>query len=160
MNRFAAIFLAFLSFNVFCQEVDVSDAPIAEEVILEEKIQPVVEDDDPNKVYNFVEQMPEFPGGINELTAFIGKNLKYPEDARKKKYEGSVYVSLVVNKEGNITHVNVIKGISTTCDAEAVRVIKAMPNWKPGYQNGKKVNTRFVLPINFKIQAEKETKKK
>ena len=79
MNRFAAIFLAFLSFNVFCQEVDVSDAPIAEEVILEEKIQPVVEDDDPNKVYTVVEQMPEFPGGISELTAFIGRNLKYPE---------------------------------------------------------------------------------
>ena len=66
----------------------------------------------------------------------------------------------MVNKEGNITNVNVIKGISTTCDAEAVRVIKAMPNWKPGYQNGKKVNTRFVLPIKFKLQAEKETKKK
>jgi protein TonB len=84
---------------------------------------------------------------------FIGKNLKYPASARRMGIEGSVFVSFIVDKAGVISDVQVVKGISADCDKEAERVVKQMPNWKPGKQNGRAVKSKFVLPIKFKLQS-------
>ena len=105
-----------------------------------------------DSVYNQPEVMPEFPGGMEAMMKYLSENLKYPEQAKEKKTQGRVLVSFVVEKNGSISDVKVVKGIGNGCDEEAVRVIKAMPKWKPGMQNGKKVRVSFAIPISFKLQ--------
>lgn len=113
----------------------------------------------PEKVFTVVENQPEFPGGIQAMYQFLGDNLKYPEAATKAFVSGRVFISFVVTSEGQIQDVQVLKGIGFGCDAEAVRVVKAMPAWKPGRQDGQAVNVRYNLPIAFQIEDEvKETK--
>lgn len=111
----------------------------------------ITEEDVVEQVYTIVEQMPDFPGGTDELMKFLAKKTKYPPLALRMGIEGSVYVQFVVTKEGSIDAVQVVKGISKECDEEAMRVIKSMPNWKPGKQNGRTVPVKYVLPIKFKI---------
>ncbi|PLX05499.1 MAG: hypothetical protein C0598_14460 [Marinilabiliales bacterium] len=102
-------------------------------------------------VFTVVETMPEFPGGRSELYKYLGENIKYPESAKKDGVQGKVFVSYVVNTDGSITDAKILRGVSEELDAEALRVIKSMPNWKPGEQKGKKVRVAFNLPINFKL---------
>jgi len=104
------------------------------------------------QIYTFVEQSPEFPGGQEALMKYIARNIKYPESARRMGIEGTVYISFVINKEGKVSDITVMKGISKDCDEEAVRVIGTLPDWKPGKQNGMPVLVRFSLPIRFKLQ--------
>ncbi|MEI9919198.1 MAG: TonB family protein [Bacteroidota bacterium] len=109
--------------------------------------------DSGDKVYMVVEQMPEFPGGIAAMVKFIDKNLMYPKEARKNGVEGSVFVEFVVKGDGKLTDFKVIKEIGSGCDEEALRVMMLMGDeirWKPGKQQGKPVDVRFVLPIKFK----------
>lgn len=96
-----------------------------------------------------VEEPPKFPGGYDALKNFIAKNIKYPEIAGNSTVSGVVYVSFVVEKDGSIGDVMVLKSIGGGCDEEAVRVIKSMPNWTPGKQKGQNVRTKFTIPINF-----------
>lgn len=110
-----------------------------------------VEDND-SKVFEFVEQNPSFPGGYEALNAYLSKNIKYPPIARENGIEGKVILSFVVDKNGGIRDIKVRRGIGGGCDEEAVRVVKSMPEWKPGKQNGKAVNVMFNLPVNFKLQ--------
>lgn len=122
------------------------------EIIFEEPVEEVLkEESDEDVIFTVVEQQAEFDGGFEAMAKFIGKNMKYPAQARRMGVEGSVFVSFVVDKEGNISDPQVIKGISADCDKEAIRVVKAMPPWKPGKQNGKPVKSRFVLPIKFRL---------
>jgi protein TonB len=122
------------------------------EVIFDEPVAEVAkEESDEDVVFMVVEQPAEFPGGMEAMMKFLQKNMKYPAVARRMGIEGSVFVSFVVDREGKISDLNVIKGISAECDQEAVRVIKLMPSWKPGKQNGRAVKSRFVLPIKFKL---------
>ena len=95
-----------------------------------------------------------FPGGEFKMVEYLRDNLKYPESAKKKGIEGKVYIQFVVEKDGSIADVKVMRGVCEELDAEAVRVIKAMPKWKPGEQEGKPVRTTMMLPINFKINGE------
>lgn len=104
--------------------------------------------------YAFVENMPQFAGGIEELQKFIADNIVYPDSARALKVEGDVYVQFVVRNNGTIDEVAVVRSVHPLLDDEAVRVIKAMPQWKPGYQDGKAVNVVFTQPIRFKLSAE------
>lgn len=120
------------------------------EVVFEEPVQEVVVEDD-NQVFTVVEQQPEFAGGLEAMYQFIQKNMKYPASARRMGVDGTVFVQFVVGKDGSITEVKTIRGISADCDKEAERVVKMMPNWKPGKQNGKPVFVRYVLPIKFKL---------
>jgi periplasmic protein TonB len=120
------------------------------EVVFEEPVVAVVEEDE-NKIFMVVEQQPEFEGGYEAMMAFIRKNMRYPASARRMGIDGTVYVSFVVGKDGAINDVKVLRGISADCDKEAVRVVQAMPPWKPGKQNGKPVFVRFNLPIKFKL---------
>src|SRR5688500_8549417 len=119
------------------------------EVVFEEPAPVVVEDE--NKIFMVVEQQPEFEGGYEAMMNFIRKNMRYPASARRMGIDGTVYVSFVVGKDGAINDVKVLRGISADCDKEAVRVVQAMPPWKPGKQNGKAVFVRFNLPIKFKL---------
>lgn len=120
------------------------------EIVFDEPVEvPKEEGEDPNKIYMIVEQPAEYMGGMAAMMKFIGQQMKYPPQARRMGIEGSVYVEFVVNAEGSISDVKVIKGIGGGCDEEAVRVVSKMPPWKPGKQNGKAVRSRFVLPVKF-----------
>lgn len=122
------------------------------DIVFDEPVQEVLkEESDEDVVFMVVEQPAEYPGGLDAMMKFLVKNMKYPAIARRMSVEGSVFVSFVVDKEGKISDPQVIKGISTECDQEALRVIKLMPPWKPGKQNGRAVKSRFVLPIKFKL---------
>lgn len=111
--------------------------------------------DEPLRV---VEVMPEYPGGQQAMFAYIGKELKYPEAAIESNVEGAVVISFVVERDGSIGDVKVLRGIGFGCDEEAVRVVKSMPNWTPGQQGGKAVRTSFNLPIRYKLQDKKAPK--
>ncbi len=103
-------------------------------------------------VYEAVEQMPEFPGGMAGLMQYITKNLRYPEEAKAKGIQGRVTVRVVVNTEGKVTNAEVLRGADPVLDAEALRVASSLPDWKPGMQDGKPVNVRFIFPVNFSLQ--------
>jgi len=106
-------------------------------------------DDEPTFV--IVEEQPEFPGGMAALAAYLYKNLKYPKDAERLGINGKVFVQFIVDKDGTIPpdEIKVVKGLSASCNAEAVRLVSQFPTWKPGYQNHKPVKARFILPIKF-----------
>lgn len=99
-----------------------------------------------------VEQMPEFPGGLSELNAFISKNIRFPALAAENGISGKVYLTFVIDKYGKVSKIRVLRGIGGGCDEEAIRVVKMMPTWKPGRQGGVEVPVSYNLPINFKIQ--------
>jgi len=113
---------------------------------------------DDNEVFMQVENMPKFPGGDAALFKYLGENIKYPVKAQEKGIQGRVICQFVINKKGEITNVEVIRAVDPNLDAEAIRVINAMPLWEPGTQKGEKVNVKYVLPINFKLQDDKNAK--
>lgn len=113
---------------------------------VEEEPQPIVEE-----IFDIVEEMPEFIGGIEKLYEYLGNNINYPEQAKDFSIQGKVFVQFVVWKDGTIRDVKVVKGAHKLLDKEALRVITKMPVWKPGKQRGKNVNARFTLPIKFRI---------
>ena len=106
----------------------------------------------PQQIFTIVEQMPEFPGGEEELFKYLGKNIKYPSMARENGITGTVYVTFVVEGNGEISDVKKLRGIGGGCDEEAMRVVKAMPSWKAGKQNGKSVRVQYNLPIKFTLR--------
>ena len=104
------------------------------------------------QIFTIVEESAEFPGGIQKMMEFIVSNVKYPEVARREHIEGKVYVNFVVQKDGKITDVKIVKGIGFGCDEEAKRVVKLMPKWVPGKQRNQPVAMYFNLPINFTLK--------
>lgn len=96
-----------------------------------------------------IELAPEFPGGKKEMRNYLSANIVYPKKARKKGIEGKVIIEFVVNKKGEIINEAVFKGINSLLDNEALRVVKEMPRWKAGKQDGKKINVKMLLPVNF-----------
>ena len=101
--------------------------------------------------FTIVENMPEFIGGDRARIKFLRDNLKYPRVDKAGNIEGTVYLNFLVNKKGEIKKVKVLRGVSPTLDAEAIRVVKAMPNWSPGKQRGKAVNVSYNFRIKFKL---------
>ena len=95
--------------------------------------------------------MPKFPGGEEARNQYLSQNIKYPEEAIKKGQEGTVYVSFIVEKDGSISNVKTLKGIGSSCDEEALRVVKEMPRWTPGLYKGKPARVLFNMPIYFKL---------
>ncbi len=104
------------------------------------------------EVFIIVETMPEYPGGQEEMVLFIQKNVHYPNEARDENIQGIVYVNFIVETTGKVANIKVIRGVYPSLDAEAVRVVKLMPRWKPGTQKGKPVRVTFNLPINFSLK--------
>ena len=105
-----------------------------------------------SNAYIWVEEMPYFPGGDNEMLKYLSKNIKYPVNAREANITGVVYLSFIVDKEGEIKNIEILRGIGGGCEEEAVRVVKKMSKWKPGKQNGQSVNVQFKLPVSFTLR--------
>ena len=104
------------------------------------------------KPYTYVEQMPEFPGGETEMLKYLAKNIRYPAAAQRAGVEGLVVLSFVVSRTGEISEIQVVKNLGAGTDEEAMRVVKTMPKWTPGKQNGRAVPVRYTLPVRFTIK--------
>lgn len=113
--------------------------------------------EDIGKVFTVVEQLPEFPGGAQELYQYLARNIKYPKSAKERKVQGRVISQFVVRKDGSITDVKVVKGVDAELDAEAVRVISGMPKWQPGMQKGEAVDVKYTIPVTFRLDNPKKT---
>jgi protein TonB len=111
----------------------------------------VVEEDD-NVVFVVVESMPSFPGGDAALFKYLNDNIKYPVIAQESGIQGRVICQFVVNRDGSIVDIEVVRSVDKSLDAEAIRVIKNMPKWSPGKQRGKTVRVKYTLPVNFRLQ--------
>ena len=111
-----------------------------------------IDDQSKEKVFVVVEEMPKFPGGDEQLFQFISRNIKYPDKARKAGIIGRVYVTFVIDKNGNVQDAKVLRGIGSGCDEAALDLIRSMPQWTPGKQNGKVVNVQYNIPINFNMK--------
>lgn len=105
-----------------------------------------------NKVFDVVEQMPSFPGGDGALTKYLSENIKYPVVAQENGVQGRVVVSFVVEKDGSITDVKVARSVDPSLDREATRVVRSMPHWIPGKQNGSAVRVKYNVPVSFRLQ--------
>jgi len=101
-----------------------------------------------------VEHVPEYPGGISQFYKFLAKNLRYPAAAKENKTEGRVIVTMVIEKDGSLSQVKVVRGIGDGCDEEAVRLIKLSAPWKPGIQNGTLVRVQYTLPVEFALSGQ------
>lgn len=104
------------------------------------------------EIFTVVENEPEFPGGMEALYKYLGESIKYPPVAKENNITGKVYVTFVVEKDGSIANPRVLRDIGGGCGQEAIRVVKAMPKWKPGKQRGKAVRVQFNLPVSFNLQ--------
>lgn len=104
------------------------------------------------KIYEIVEIMPEFIGGVDSLMSYLSTNIVYPKKALKAGIEGRVFVQFIVEKDGEISLAKVLRGVDSVMDNEALRVISSMPNWFPGKHNGKEVRTKFVIPVKFQLK--------
>ena len=105
-----------------------------------------------NKVFDVVEVMPSFPGGQGALLSYLSSHVKYPVVAQENGVQGRVTVSFVVERDGSITDVHVVRSVDPSLDREAARVVSSMPNWQPGKQNGSAVRVKFNVPVQFKLQ--------
>jgi periplasmic protein TonB len=142
--------------NIGTENVEGKDEPIpTEDPDALKATQPdmpvAIETEEKDKIFLSVEQNPEFAGGMNALLKFLQKNLRYPTPAVNANVMGKVYMQFVVGQDGNISKVDVIKGIGFGCDEEAQRVVKLMPKWSPGRQSGRAVSVKFTLPISFQL---------
>ena len=109
--------------------------------------------EDAKGVFDVVEQMPQFPGGAQELMRYLSMNIKYPQEAHQAGVMGRVIVTFVVEKDGSISEPTVIRSIHSSLDAEALRVISSMPKWEPGMQNGEPVRVKYTVPITFSLKG-------
>jgi len=146
--------------QVVDNEAEVEDLDINAEVDQNEEIEeyvyeaPEIEEEEivEEEVFLSVEENPEYPGGPAKLLEYVQKNLKYPMMARESDIQGRVFVGFVVEKDGSISNVKVLRGIGGGCDEEAVRVVQSLPKFKPGKQRGNPVRVQYTLPIVFKLQ--------
>lgn len=132
--------------SIFDTEMD-QDKPL--------DFQPIVVDEeerDDTPVFYIVEEMPEFPGGDAALTKYLGTSVKYPVIAQENGIQGKVFIQFVINTKGEVTNAAVLRGVDPSLDREALRVVQAMPKWKPGKQRNRAVRVSYTVPINFVLQ--------
>jgi len=130
-------------------DVEIEDEIEIEDTESDEDVEIEIEEEDDEEFFMVVENMPEFPGGELGLMKYIQKNVKYPAIAKEYNITGKVYVSFIVDKKGSVTNVKIVRGVDKNLDAEAIRVVKSLPKYKPGKQRGKSVRVMFTIPINF-----------
>lgn len=141
--------------DVETEHIEIQTEENKEEVVIAPPVveAPIEEEEDDNVVFQVVETMPEFPGGQAALFKYLSENVKYPVIAQENGIQGRVICQFVVNKDGSIVDVEVVRsGGDASLDKEAVRVIKSMPKWNPGKQRGKAVRVKYTVPVNFKLQ--------
>lgn len=107
---------------------------------------------DAEPVFKVVETMPKFPGGVKGVMQYLAKHIKYPTYAQKNKEEGQVILKMVIGKDGSLSNIQVLRSVSPSLDAEAIRVVGNMPKWEPGQQHGQAVAVEYTLPITFRLQ--------
>ena len=122
-----------------------------DELLEEEKDEPINQNDDDPETLRIVQELPQYPGGMTEFVKWLTKNLKYPTAALRSKIEGKVMISFIVNTDGTISDIKVVKNAHRLLDAEALRVAKLMPKWEPGKDHGKVCRTKVAIPIVFEI---------
>ena len=137
--------------KVEVKETEVVDTEVKEETVVQAPVrrEETIEEE---QIFTIVEEAPTFPGGDAEMYAYLRKAVKYPQMAQDAGITGTVYLTFEVDKDGNIKDTKVLRGIGGGCDEEAIRVVKAMPKWKPGKQRGKAVRVQFTLPIKFTLR--------
>ena len=114
------------------------------------------EDENRPGVYIVVEQMPEFPGGDRALMDFVKDNIQYPAEAKEKGIKGLLYVNFIVEPDGSVSDIKVLRGIGGGCDEEAARVVESMPKFKPGMQNGETVRVSYTVPVIFRLEDKQD----
>lgn len=137
------------------EEIEINlDIEMTEETVIDEVIDNTgdeLEEEEAEEIFVIVEDAPAPIGGLGAFYAYVNSNIKYPRQALTMRLEGKVFIQFVVDKQGNLTDIQVMRGIGGGCDEEAVRIIENAPAWKPGKQRGKPVKVKMVLPITFKI---------
>lgn len=103
------------------------------------------------KVYDVVEEMPQFPGGPSALFEYLSNNVQYPVSAKENGIQGREIVTFIVEKDGSISNAKVVKSVDSSCDKEAIRLVESMPNWIPGKQNGEPVRVKYTVPVTFRL---------
>ena len=136
----SAFFVA--AFIIMTFAAKAQQAPASEVVVVNDSL----------RIYTTVEKAPSFPGGDNKFIRFLIKNIRYPSNSFTKRIEGKVLLTMVIEKDGSITNIRVLKNVSPDIDAEAIRVIKLSPKWEPGMQGGKPVRVQHDIPISFTFQ--------
>lgn len=139
--------------NVETEDININ-AEVEQNEVIEEYVAPEVVEEEvvEQEIFQIVEEMPAFPGGEQKLMEYVAKNIKYPQIARETGIQGRVFVGFVVEPDGSISNVKLLRGIGGGCDEEAMRVIKSLPKWKPGKQRGKAVRVSYQIPVFFKLQ--------
>ena len=139
--------------NVETKDIEIN-AEVEQNEVIEEYVAPEVVEEEvvEQEIFQIVEEMPAFPGGEQKLMEYVGKNIKYPQIARETGIQGRVFIGFVVEPDGSVSNVKLLRGIGGGCDEEAMRVVKSMPKWKPGKQRGKAVRVSYQIPVFFKLQ--------
>ena len=133
-----------IEINADVQQDEVIEEYVAPEVVEEEVVE--------QEIFQIVEEMPSFPGGEGKLLEYVATHIKYPQIARETGIQGRVFIGFVVEPDGSVSNVKLLRGIGGGCDEEAMRVIKSLPKWKPGKQRGKAVRVSYQIPVLFKLQ--------
>lgn len=134
-------------------DIEMTEEQVIEPRIFEDLQLDKEEEETADEIFTIVENQPEPAGGMSAFYEYVAKNLKYPILARRNNIEGRVYIEFVVEKDGSLTDVKIIKGIGGGCDEEAIRIIKNAPKWNPGKQRGRPVRVKMVLPILFRLEV-------
>ena len=140
--------------NVEVERIEIVTEDRPEDVIVIQRPveRVVVEEEDAHVIFEVVETAPSFPGGMTALNQFLSRNIVYPIIAQENGIQGRVILQFVVNTDGSIVDIVVVRGVDPSLDREAIRVVQSMPRWTPGEQRGRKVRVRFTLPVNFRLQ--------
>ena len=159
MKKTILFSLMLVSFVGYSQVPNKSDLGDGDVVIPERHITVDNEiENNPNQIYNTVEVAPEYPGGISKFYQYITQNYQIPDELQKTGVNGTVHVSFVVEQDGSLTDIKVIRDLGHGTGTEAIRILKKSKKWTPGIQNGKTVRVRYTLPIRLVVEAEPEIK--
>ena len=145
MKKTCLILIFALASSIACAQQNPPDVKPLDSVVI---VNP-----DLNKItYSVVEREPGFPGGMGKLFDYFQKNLRYPDKALKDKIEGKVFLTFVVDRDGSLVDIKILRGLTRETDAEALRLMKACPKWIPGMQNGKPVRVQYNIPVSFELK--------
>lgn len=156
--------MKFIPFTIFIALIGISNLALAQTEESSSPNKTTVPTTSNEEVFTLVEQLPEYPGGKAMMHEYMAKNFKYPIPAKNNNIQGRVYVTFVIEKDGSVSNAQVVRGIGSGCDEEALRLVNSMPKWTPGIQKGEPVRVKYTLPISFKLQqstapSEPKTKK-
>lgn len=142
---------AVITLSTLSSQAQSTQTKVTTVVVAEPENQSAKANGEGNEIYTAVEHSAQFPGGIKKFYEYLANNIKYPADARKNNVQGKVFLTFVVEKDGSLSDIKVMRGIGSGCDEEALRVIKASPKWVPGTQNGRTVRQQYTAPIGFSL---------